>query len=133
MTSQGAYSRRELPPCAPGVTSQGRAFSNRPDSYMFAPSPTRHTVPCSNVLRGSRDPVEFSNKFKESNFMVKTIANLIEARFGMPAHAGREMPAEGVLAATLTRRVHRSYTPAPVTEDVLQMVLAAALSAPRSR
>ena len=62
--------------------------------------------------------------------MGKTIANLIEARFGVPAKAGHDTPAEGMLAAILTRRVHRYFKPDPVPEALLETVLAAALSAP---
>lgn len=62
--------------------------------------------------------------------MTTTIANLIEARFGLPATAGHDTPAEGTLAALLTRRVHRAYKPDPIPEDLMQTVLAAALSAP---
>lgn len=62
--------------------------------------------------------------------MDKTIASLIEARFGLPASTGAATPAEGTMAALLTRRVHRSYKPDPIPEDLMQTVLAAALSAP---
>ena len=62
--------------------------------------------------------------------MTKTIANLIEARFGIPATTGHDAPAEGTLAALLSRRVHRTYKPDPIPEDLMQAVLAAALSAP---
>src|SRR4029453_5696610 len=60
----------------------------------------------------------------------KTIADLIEARFGLPAQAGRAMPAEGTVAQLLAHRTHRRYKPDPVPEEILQIVLAAALSAP---
>jgi nitroreductase len=62
--------------------------------------------------------------------MAKTIADLIEARFGLPSEAGRGQPAEGELAAILAHRTHRRYTDAPITEELLQTVLAAGLSAP---
>jgi nitroreductase len=62
--------------------------------------------------------------------MTKTISNLIEQRFGLPSEAGRDTPAEGELAALLNHRTHRRYTDAPVSEDVMQQVLAAGLSAP---
>ena len=55
---------------------------------------------------------------------------LIEDRFGLPVEAGRNQPAQGELAAILTRRVHRRFRPDPVPDEVLQTVLAAALSAP---
>jgi FMN reductase [NAD(P)H] len=60
----------------------------------------------------------------------KTIADLIEERFGLPATAGHDMPAEGTLAQLLNHRTHRRYKPDPVPDDVLDIALAAALSAP---
>jgi nitroreductase len=60
----------------------------------------------------------------------KTIADLIQDRFGLPTQAGRALPAEGTLAQLLTHRTHRRYTDQPVPDDVLEVVLAAALSAP---
>ena len=62
--------------------------------------------------------------------MAKTIAELIEQRFGLPGEAGRDRPAEGELAAILQHRTHRRYTDAPIAEELLQQVLAAGLSAP---
>ena len=62
--------------------------------------------------------------------MTKTIAELIEQRFGLPSEAGRDTPAEGELAAILSHRTHRRYTDAPISEDLMQQVLAADLSAP---
>src|SRR5215510_13423379 len=62
--------------------------------------------------------------------MAKTVADLIEDRFGLPAAAGAAMPAEGVLAQLLGHRTHRRYTPVPVPDEVLDVALAAALSAP---
>ena len=58
------------------------------------------------------------------------LADLIEARFGLPAAAGREMPAEGALATMLSRRVCRDYADTPVDEDLMQVLFAAGLSAP---
>ena len=60
----------------------------------------------------------------------KTLADLIEARFGLTTEAGRDMPAEGAIAQLLAHRTHRRYKPDPVPDDVLEIVLAAALSAP---
>jgi nitroreductase/FMN reductase [NAD(P)H] len=60
----------------------------------------------------------------------KTIADLIEARFGLPTDAGRSLPAEGTVAQMLAHRTHRRYKPDAVPDEVLQVVLAAALSAP---
>ena len=62
--------------------------------------------------------------------MGKTIAELIEDRFGLPTTAGAARPAEGTVAQLLAHRTHRRYTAAPVPDDVLEIVLAAALSAP---
>jgi nitroreductase len=62
--------------------------------------------------------------------MSKTIADLIQDRFGLPTAAGRERPAEGTVAQLLAHRTHRRYKPDPIPDDVLEVVLAAALSAP---
>ncbi len=60
----------------------------------------------------------------------KTIADLIEDRYGLPTEDGRDRPAEGELAAILRHRSHRSFKPDPVPDDLLRVVLAAAFSAP---
>ena len=62
--------------------------------------------------------------------MSRTIADLIEVRFGRPTRAGWERPADGALALLLSHRTQRRYKPDPIPEDVLEMALAAALSAP---
>jgi nitroreductase/FMN reductase [NAD(P)H] len=62
--------------------------------------------------------------------MAKTIADLIEQRFGLPSEVGRDAPAEGELAAIFSYRTHRRYTEQLISEDLLQQVLAAGLSAP---
>ncbi|HKW90798.1 MAG TPA: nitroreductase family protein [Methylomirabilota bacterium] len=62
--------------------------------------------------------------------MSRTIADLIQERFGLPTEAGRERPAEGALALLLSHRTQRRYRPDPVPDDVLEIALAAALSAP---
>jgi len=59
-----------------------------------------------------------------------SLADLIEARFGLPAPAGKGMPAEGALATMLARRVCRDYAERAVDEDLIQVLFAAALSAP---
>lgn len=59
----------------------------------------------------------------------RTIADLIEDRFGPAAEAGRDMPAEGALARILARRTHRRYTDEPVPDDLLDVLFAAAFSA----
>src|SRR4029453_10357846 len=60
----------------------------------------------------------------------RTIADLIQDRFGLPSTAGASLPAEGAVAQLLAHRTHRRYTSAPVPDDVLNVALAAALSAP---
>ena len=60
----------------------------------------------------------------------KTIADLIEERFGLPTRAGQETPAEGTVALMLSHRVHRRWKPDPIADETLEIVLAAALSAP---
>jgi FMN reductase [NAD(P)H] len=60
----------------------------------------------------------------------KTLADLIQDRFGVPATAGASLPADGTVAQLLAHRTHRRYTAAPVPDDVLDVALAAALSAP---
>jgi FMN reductase [NAD(P)H] len=65
-----------------------------------------------------------------SSVAQKAIADLIEARFGLATDIGRAMPAEGTVALLLSHRTQRRYTPDPVPDAVLDVVLAAALSAP---
>ena len=60
----------------------------------------------------------------------RTIADLIEERFGLPTRAGAAMPGEGTVAQILFHRVQRRYKPDPIPDEVLEIVLAAALSAP---
>jgi len=60
----------------------------------------------------------------------KTIADLIEDRFGLPTDVGRSYPADGTVGLILSHRTQRRYKPDPVPDEVLEIVLAAALSAP---
>jgi len=60
----------------------------------------------------------------------RSIADLIQDRFGLPTEAGRARAAEGPLALLLSHRTQRRYKPDPVPDDVLEVALAAALSAP---
>ncbi len=62
--------------------------------------------------------------------MSDTIAGLIERRFGLPTRAGQDQPASGTVAGMLARRSQRRFKPDPVAEETLEIVLAAALSAP---
>lgn len=60
----------------------------------------------------------------------RTLADLIERRFGLPSKAGANMPAEGPLARILSRRSQRTFKPDPVPEELLTVLLACAQSAP---
>jgi nitroreductase len=60
----------------------------------------------------------------------RTVAELIEERFGLPTQAGKGTVAEGALAQILSHRVQRRYKPDPIPDEVLEIALAAALSAP---
>ncbi len=62
--------------------------------------------------------------------MTDTIATLIERRFGLPTEAGKNLPATGTIAGMLARRSQRRFTSEPVSEELFEIVLAAALSAP---
>ncbi len=62
--------------------------------------------------------------------MTATIADLIERRFGLPTDAGKALPASGTIAGMLARRSQRRFKPEPVSEETLEIVLAAALSSP---
>jgi len=59
-----------------------------------------------------------------------SLATLIEARFGMAAEAASELADEGTLATMLARRVCRAYSDRPLREDLMQVLFAAAFSAP---
>ena len=61
--------------------------------------------------------------------MNQTIADLIEQRFGLPATAGREMPATGTAAGMIARRSMRRFKAEPVAPELFDIALAAALSA----
>ena len=61
---------------------------------------------------------------------VLSVADLIERRFGVPAKAGHDMPAEGTVAAILGRRSQRRYLDKPVSDDLLTVLLACAQSGP---
>lgn len=61
--------------------------------------------------------------------MPRTLADLIEDRFGLPADHGRDMPAEGPLARILARRTHRRYADRAVDDETLEILLACAFSA----
>jgi nitroreductase len=60
----------------------------------------------------------------------KTIADLIEHRYGISSGAGADMPAEGELANILSHRTHRRFMDQEVPDELLEVLLAAAFSAP---
>lgn len=60
----------------------------------------------------------------------RTIADLIERRFGQPGTAGHDMPAEGTIADILGRRSQRRFLDKPVSDDLLTVLLACAQSGP---
>lgn len=59
-----------------------------------------------------------------------TIAELYKNRFGIEKDIGADMKAEGTVAELLNRRSHRRYTDEPVSEELLEVLLACAQSAP---
>jgi len=61
--------------------------------------------------------------------MIKTLADLVSYRFGLPSDVGQDRPAEGALAQILNRRSHRRWKEDPVPEDLLRLLLACAFSA----
>ena len=60
----------------------------------------------------------------------RTIADLIKNRYGISSGAGKGMAAEGELASILNHRTHRRFTDVPVSDELLEVLLAAAFSAP---
>ena len=59
-----------------------------------------------------------------------TIADLIETRFGLNTDAGRDMRGFEELANILNHRSHRRYKDEPISDKLLEVLLAAAFSAP---
>jgi len=62
--------------------------------------------------------------------MSKSLADLIETRFGLPTTTGRDRPAAGELAGSLEHRTHRRFAETPVAEETVELILACAFSAP---
>jgi nitroreductase len=62
--------------------------------------------------------------------MSESLADIISRRFGIPTEAGRSWPATGTLAQLLSHRVQRTFLDKPIDPETLQILLAAALSAP---
>ena len=59
-----------------------------------------------------------------------TIADLIEKRFGLNTDAGRDMQGFDELTTILNHRSHRRYKDKPIPDKLLEVLLAAAFSAP---
>jgi nitroreductase len=59
-----------------------------------------------------------------------TLADLISERFGIATETGADHPGEGPLAAFLNHATRRRYTEEPVGDDLLNVLLACAQSAP---
>lgn len=62
--------------------------------------------------------------------MALTLADLYEARFGEPTELGRDRAAEGELARQLDHRSHRRWAERPVSDEEIDLLLAAAISSP---
>jgi nitroreductase len=62
--------------------------------------------------------------------MTETLADLIAARFAEPTTIGRDRAAEGTQAQLLRHRSRRRYKDTPVSQEVLDLLFACALSAP---
>lgn len=60
----------------------------------------------------------------------KTIADLIEDRFGLPTVDGADMAAKGEIASLLSHRSHRRFKDEKVPDELIRVALAAAFSAP---
>lgn len=59
-----------------------------------------------------------------------TIAELYKNRFGLDKDIGKDIPTDGTVAELLNRRSLRRYTDEPVPEELLEVLLACAQSAP---
>ncbi len=62
--------------------------------------------------------------------MMKKISQLIEERFGIKTEVGAEMCNEGTVADILSRRTQRKYEDKPIDDELLEVLLACAQSAP---
>ena len=62
--------------------------------------------------------------------MAKTLAEMIEQRFGLGTATGGGLPAEGELAGSLGHRTHRRFTDEGVDDETVELILACAFSAP---
>jgi len=61
---------------------------------------------------------------------MSSLKELVAGRYGIELDCGADMAAEGTLAQILSRGSQRHYTDEPVTDDLLQVLLACAQSAP---
>lgn len=61
---------------------------------------------------------------------MSSLKELVAGRYGIELDCGADMAAEGTLAGILSRGSQRHYTDEPVTDDLLQVLLACAQSAP---
>ncbi len=61
---------------------------------------------------------------------MSSLKELVAGRYGVELDCGADMAAEGALAGILSRGSQRHYTDEPVTDDLLQVLLACAQSAP---
>ena len=62
--------------------------------------------------------------------MTRTLSDLYEGRFGESTECGKNRLAEGELARQLAHQSHRRWADKPVDDELLQLLFAAALSAP---
>jgi FMN reductase [NAD(P)H] len=61
--------------------------------------------------------------------MADTYQNELRARFGLDVELGGEVPDDPWMRRVLMRRTHRRYSDRPVPEDLVRLLIAAALSA----
>ena len=62
--------------------------------------------------------------------MTDTLADLYEARYGEETTLGKDRPATGGLARQFAHRSHRRWSDKPVDDELVDLLLAAALSVP---
>ena len=61
--------------------------------------------------------------------MTKSLADLIEGRFGIATEAGADRAAEGELAGAIGHRTHRRFTDEAVDDETVELILACGFSA----
>ena len=62
--------------------------------------------------------------------MTNSLADMIEARFGLASENGAGRPADGELAGALGHRTHRRFTDEAVDDESVELILACGFSAP---